>query len=202
MSSQWKLQGDYLESCTCKDACPCLFLGPPTEGSCDALVGWHIDKGQFENTPLNDLNVVVALRSPGHMAEGSWKVVLYVDERADEAQRQALGGIFGGQFGGHPALLTSFIGEVLGVEYLPIRYESGQGLRGFSVGQVAAARISAMEGQEGSEVQILNHPMAVAPGQPLTVAKSDTLKHEAYGLSFEFRDRMAFYSPFNYSSVV
>lgn len=201
MSTQWDLQGEYLESCTCKEACPCLFVGPPTEGDCSALVGWHIVKGQFDKMPLDGLNVVVALHSPGHMAEGNWKVVLYVDERADESQREALGGIFGGQHGGHPAMLASFIGEVLGVEYLPIRYDTAMGSRGFNVGKVGVAQINAMEGQEGNAVQILHHPMAVAPGFPLTVAKSATLKHDAYGLNFELSDRMAFYSPFSYSSV-
>jgi hypothetical protein len=201
MNNQWSLQGEYLESCSCKDSCPCLFMGPPTEAGCAALVGWHIDTGQFDNTSLNGLNVVVALHSPGHMAEGNWQVVLYVDERADETQREALGGIFGGKFGGHPALLASFIGEVLGMEFLPIQYDAGQGARGFSVGQVGIAKIKAIEGQGGNAVQILNHPFAVSPGQPLTVAKSDSLKHDAYGLSFEFNDRMAFYSPFNYSSA-
>ncbi|MBV1786660.1 DUF1326 domain-containing protein [Marinobacterium sp. D7] len=201
MSTEWKLEGDYMESCTCRDACPCLFMGSPTEGSCDALVGWHINKGQFGETALDNLNVVVALHSPGHMAEGNWKVVLYVDERADQSQRNALGGIFGGQQGGHPAMLASFIGEVLGMEYLPISYEGGQGARVFNVGRVAQAKLKAMEGQGGAEVQILNHPLAVAPGQKLTVAKSETLKHGAYGLDFEFSDRMAFYSPFNYTSA-
>ena len=52
--------------------------------------------------------------SPGHMKDGDWKVALYVDERADEKQNQALMGIFSGQAGGHIANLAPLISEVLG----------------------------------------------------------------------------------------
>ncbi|GGK72195.1 DUF1326 domain-containing protein [Amphritea balenae] len=200
MKNFWNMDGHYLESCSCKGACPCLLLGSPTEGSCTALVGWHISKGQFGDTTLDGLNVVVALRSPGDMADGNWKVVLYIDQAADENQRSALMGVFGGECGGHPAVLASFIGEVLGVEYLPIRYQANDGYRHFGVGVVAETSIDAMEGQNGNYVSIHNHPLAVAPGEELIVAKSRSLRHDAYGLNFELDGRMAFYSSFSYTS--
>lgn len=64
MNPQWSLKGDYLESCNCKGACPCIYLGSPTEGECTALVGWHITQGQFEAVDLGDRNVAIALHSP------------------------------------------------------------------------------------------------------------------------------------------
>ncbi len=100
MSTQWQIQDDYLESCTCKGACPCIYLEPPTEGDCSALVGWHIKKGAYGEVALDDLNIALALNAPGPMAEGNWKVVLYLDQRADEHQQEALGNIFGGKAGG------------------------------------------------------------------------------------------------------
>ncbi|MEP3165189.1 MAG: DUF1326 domain-containing protein, partial [Marinobacter sp.] len=77
MSTEWKMQGEYLESCTCRGACPCIYLEPPTEGDCTALVGWHIKNGQYGDVPLDGLNIAVALNAPGPMAEGNWKAVLY-----------------------------------------------------------------------------------------------------------------------------
>ncbi|HRQ48027.1 MAG TPA: DUF1326 domain-containing protein [Rhodocyclaceae bacterium] len=200
MNAEWKLTGEYLESCSCKGACPCLFLGLPTEESCAALVGWHIDSGSFGDIRLDGLNVAVALDSPGHMAEGNWKVVLYLDAAADDAQREALAQIFSGQVGGHPALLGSFIGEVLGVERAPITYVATGRERSLSIGGGdSEALIEAIEGQGGATVTIGNHPMAVAPGHPLAVAKSKSLRHRAHGLDFELQDRMAFFSPFDYA---
>jgi len=199
MSTEWKIKGEYLESCTCKGACPCIYLGSPTEGDCTALVGWHIDQGQYGDIPLDGLNTVVALHAPGHMAEGKWKVVLYLDQAADPRQNEALGTIFGGQAGGHPALLASFIAEVLGVEQAPIHFESSPGRRRFRIGDTAEADVQAIEGQGGAAVTIRNHPLAVAPGETITVAKSRSLRHQAHGLALDLSDRTAFFSPFSYA---
>lgn len=201
MNIEWNLQGEYLESCSCKGACPCLYLGEPTEGDCKALVGWHIAEGRYGEVDLSDRNVALALHSPGPMPEGNWKVVLYVDQRADEHQQEAISKIFGGQAGGHPAMLASFIGEVLAVESLPIAFEVTRGRRHLKLGQSAGAEITALEGQGGAEVTIHNHPLAVAPGQSLVVAKSQSLSHQSHGLSFDLSERMAFYSPFAYSGT-
>lgn len=199
MSTQWQMHGDYLESCNCKGACPCLFLGSPTEGNCTALVGWHIASGRYGDVDLGNLNVVVALDSPGPMAEGNWKVVLYLDERASDSQQEALGAIFGGQAGGHPELLGSMIGEVLGVEPMPIDFVIEQGRRHLRVGESAGAEIFAIEGQGGEEVVIRRHPLAVAPGQDLIVAKSRALRHQSHGINMDVSERTAYYSPFSYT---
>jgi hypothetical protein len=69
MPDQWKLNGGYFEACNCDAACPCVFLGPPTQGECTVLVAWHIDKGNFGATSLDGLNTVLAAHSPGHMLQ-------------------------------------------------------------------------------------------------------------------------------------
>tara|TARA_R100000306_G_scaffold62312_2_gene68533 strand:- start:103442 stop:104059 length:618 start_codon:yes stop_codon:yes gene_type:complete len=199
VQTAWSLKGDYLESCNCKGACPCPYLGAPTEGECTALVGWHVSRGHFGDLPLDDLNVVVALLSPGPMAEGNWRVVLYLDQRGNQQQLEALGAIFGGQAGGHPAVLASLIGEVLGVEHLSILFETSKGRRHLKLGEYAGAEIKAIEGQAGAEVHIINHPLAVAPGNSLVVASSQSLRHQAYGLNFDLSERTAYYSPFSYA---
>ncbi|MDK8462661.1 DUF1326 domain-containing protein [Marinobacter sp. SS13-12] len=198
-TNNWKLNGHYLESCTCKEVCPCLHLGNPTEGDCTGLVAWHIDKGVYEDTSLDGLNVVVALQTPGAMADGNWKVVLYLDEAGSEPQREALAKIFGGEAGGHPAVLTSFISEVLGVEHVPIHYETTEGEVRLSVGKTASAVVHANEGQEGKPVTLHNHPFAVAPGFPATLATSESLRHQAYGLELDTARRSAAYSEFSYT---
>jgi hypothetical protein len=47
MATQWKLKGTYFETCDCEAACPCNFLGPPTDGHCTVLAGGQIDEGLF-----------------------------------------------------------------------------------------------------------------------------------------------------------
>jgi hypothetical protein len=48
---------------------------------------------------------------------------LFIDERADERQREALQVIFGGQAGGFPTDFARVIGECRGVEFVPIEFE-------------------------------------------------------------------------------
>ena len=115
MSDQWKISGLYFENCNCRILCPCLFLGDPSEGDCTTVSAWHIEKGNYTDSTLDGLNVVMVIYSPGNMGQGDWKVALYLDETANRLQKDALTQIYTGNAGGHPAVLASFVGEVLGI---------------------------------------------------------------------------------------
>ena len=198
MAEQWKLEGHYLEACNCAVACPCVFLSAPTEGSCTLLVGWHIDKGNLGGVKLDGLNVALAAHAPGHMLETKWKAALYVDEKASEPQKNALIQIFAGQAGGHPAVLVSFVGEVLGVKSVAIDYQSQGKRRTLRIGDVGEADIEALGGQGGANVMIENHPLCIAPGFAAVVAKSTSLRYQDHGYNLVLSNRTGFYSPFSY----
>jgi len=198
MAEEWKLAGTYFEACNCEAACPCVFLGAPTEGECTALVGWHIDKGTFGNVDLGNLNVALAVHSPGHMAEVKWRAALYFDQNASEKQKDALTKIFSGQAGGHPGMLVSHIGDVLGIKSVPIEYAADGKKRSLKIGDVGETQIEAIEGQGGAEVTIENHPLAIAPGYQAVVAKSKKLTYQDHGLHWEITGKNGFYSPFSY----
>ena len=86
MSSQssWKLEGDYFEGCNCDIVCPCVFLSNPTEGNCHVTCAWHIQKGNYGNTDLSNLNVVALFNTPGNMATGpKWKAALVYRRKSD-----------------------------------------------------------------------------------------------------------------------
>lgn len=194
----WSLEGTYVETCNCAAACPCVFLSDPTEGECGALVGWHIDRGHDGDVSLDGLNVAFAVYSPGNMATTKWKAAVYVDDRANQAQRQSLTRIFGGQAGGHPAALASFVGEVLGVEAVPIAWRD-QGKRfTLAVGDVGGADLEQIEGQGGEAVLISGHPLAIAPGYAVTVARSREMSYRGHGLNWRDSGKNAFFSPFAY----
>lgn len=145
----WNLSGTYFESCNCEATCPCVVLNAPTHGECTLLVAWHIDRGTFEGTRLDGLNVALAVHSPGHMVEVPWRVALYLDDRASPTQREALIQIFAGQAGGHPARLAGHIGEVLGVTDAPIEYRAEGRRRALRIGEMADVAIQAIDGQGG-----------------------------------------------------
>jgi len=196
--SEWQLRGGYFEACNCDTACPCVFLGPPTQGECTVLVAWHIEEGNFGTTSLDGLNTVLAAHSPGHMLQAKWKVALYLDERATQAQRDALTKIFAGQAGGHLANLAPCIGEVLGVKAVTIDYRVEGRRRSMAINGLAAAEIEAVPGQNDGEVTVTGMPFCIAPGIPAVVAKSKAVSFHDHGYQWEITDKNGFYSPFAY----
>ena len=196
----WKLEGTYFESCNCEAACPCVFLSKPTEDECDVLVAWHIDKGKFEDVALDGLNVAFAVRSPGHMGQVKWEAAVYLDQRADAKQKDALTKIFAGQAGGHPARLASHVGKILGLASTPIDYQAKGKQRSLKIPNVAEVSIEAIEGQGGAEVTIGSHPLCIAPGNPAVTARSKKLSYKDHGLSWEISGKSGFYSPFQYAA--
>nr|WP_306266155.1 DUF1326 domain-containing protein [Pararhizobium sp. IMCC3301] len=196
----WSLKGTYFESCNCNVACPCLFLSPPTEGECNALVGWHIEKGDDESVDLSGLNVALAVHSPGHMATTQWNVAVYIDERATEAQNASLMKIFGGQGGGHPARLATHIGKILGVKSVPIDYSINGGNHALKIPDIADVEITQMAGQGDGPVTISGHPLCIAPGFAATAAKSDKLVYNDHGMAWDLSEKTGVFSPFAYQS--
>ncbi len=195
----WTLKGTYFESCNCEIVCPCIFLSAPTEGECTALVGWHIDEGNDGDVALNDLNIALAVHSPGNMIETPWRAAAYVDDRATEAQQGALLKIFGGQAGGHPARLGSHIGELLGAAPAPIEFKMDDGRYSLKVGGIAEMEIEQMAGQGDGPITISGHPLCIAPGFPATVAKSTKLSYRDHGMNWEISDKTGLFSPFAYA---
>jgi hypothetical protein len=201
MPTTWKVAGSYFEACNCDLACPCVFLSPPTSGDCTLLLGWHIEQGQFGEVNLDGFNTALAVSAPGHMLEVKWKVALYVDERANKGQQDALTQIFSGQAGGHLAGLAPLIGEVLGVKAAPIEYRSEGKRRSLRLGDVADAEIEGLPGQDGGDVTVNNAPFAPVPGVPLAVAKSKQMRFSDYDLKWEVSNKNGYFSRFVYQSA-
>ncbi|MBI5283507.1 MAG: DUF1326 domain-containing protein [Chloroflexi bacterium] len=133
-STSWQLTGDYFENCNCDVVCPCLFspnpqmTSAPTQGACEVGLAFHIDRGRYGDTPLDGLSSVVMVRTPGAMGAGNWSVAVYLDDRASDAQRDALGAIFTGASGGPMATVAPLISNVLGVKSAGIAFRK-DGLR-------------------------------------------------------------------------
>ena len=194
----WNVSGIYFESCNCEAACPCLLLSPPTTGECTLIVGWHIDSGEFEGQDLDGLNVALAVYVPGHMVTEQWRAAVYLDDRASEKQAEALGAIFSGAAGGHPAALAAHIGEVMGVASAPITFDADESSRAMRIGEIADIKITAMAGQGGAPITVNNHPLCIAPGNEAVVAHSDHLRYTDHGYEWELSERHGCFSPFQY----
>ena len=199
MSQEWKISGTYFEACNCDAACPCIFLSAPTEDDCTLLVAWHIDEGNFDGVALDNLNVALAVLSPGNMAAVKWTAAVYFDDSASESQKDALTQIFTGQAGGHPGRLVLHVGDVLGISSLPMIYLAEGKRRSLKIEGVAEAEIEALAtGQGGADITVENHPLCIAPGYKAVVSKSKQVTYQDHGFDWQFNDKNGFYSPFVY----
>lgn len=86
----WKLKGRELANCNCEYGCNCQFGGLPDKGFCQAVFAMAIDEGVHGDTDLSGLNIAAVFRWPGPIHEGHGECAAFVDERASEAQRNAL----------------------------------------------------------------------------------------------------------------
>ena len=101
----WGVSGSYFESCNCDPICPCRRIdGVPgarsTHGECLGVLSWVIERGHADEVPLDGLAVALATRYHDDDAGSPWSFVVYLDERADGAQREALEAIYTGALGG------------------------------------------------------------------------------------------------------
>ena len=197
MANDWKLEGQYFESCNCDLVCPCIFLRPPTQGFCNAMVGWQIEKGYMDDVDLSGLNVGLWLYAPGLMTEGGWQVTLYIDERADAKQAEALQKIWGGTVGGHPAVIAELVGEIKGVHSAKVDITYTDKQKTMKIGDYGEVKVNALEGAEGKNVLVENHPLAIAPGFAATVHQSEYITY-SHNEEFQCAETVGLASSFVY----
>lgn len=128
--TDWRVRGSYFEGCNCDAICPCRSAygqpgGPSTYGTCYGALSWKIDNGHADDVALSGLLVVLTLLYHDDVQPSTkWETVLYVDERADDAQLEAVAAIFLGRAGGTVAnLYGPAIGEVHAVRRASITVE-------------------------------------------------------------------------------
>ncbi len=199
MVNDWRLEGQYFESCNCDLVCPCIFLRPPTQGFCKAMVGWQIEKGYMDDVDLSGLNVGLWLYAPGLMTEGGWQVTLYIDERADAQQAEALQKIWGGTVGGHPAVIAGLVGEIKGVHSAKVDITYTDKQKTMKIGDYGEVKVNALEGAEGKHVSVENHPLAIAPGFAATVHQSEYINY-SHNEEFQCAETVGLASAFVYQS--
>ncbi len=99
----WSIECDYMETCNCNFGCACNFSGLPNFGRCEALVGYHIRKGHFGEVQLDNLDFIYAASWPRAIHQGDGTLCVYISERANDSQRQAIADIAYGRAGGNGA---------------------------------------------------------------------------------------------------
>ena len=210
MAENWTASGSFVDFCKCSVPCPCSWGQPPTEGDCQGIVAWQIDKGTYGDTKLDGLCIAGVSEFEGNIWEDGVKMDagLFIDEGADDAQREALQAIFGGQAGGWPqALAESAFGEVKGIEFADIDLQIADDASSWSIeikGKVSGSAevLTGPTSRPGENVQVTALPGSeVGPSNgPTTYGVATKDKVDAYGYQWDWAGRSAKHTPFEWSS--
>ena len=155
-------------------------------------------KGQAGELDLSGLNVVLAKGYDDDEPGSPWRFFLYLDERADERQREALTEIYFGRLGGTPQKQFPWAfkpSEPARRAVVPIEIDHTPGRGWFRAGGEVTVRIrEPVADQEPTTCIIPGHHQ---PGRELY---AETLAVDAAPLEFEFTGSCAYESGFAYAS--
>ena len=184
----WRIEGEYMETCNCTFMCPCIgtnLTARPTEGDCKAAIAMQIEKGEKDGVTLDGISFIVLLYSPGAMADGDIKLGLIVDDKANEAQTDAIGAIATGAAGGPMAALGPLVGEVAGIEKRPITFEVDGMNYAVKAGELIDQAITgvASASAEGEPIYLENTCHPVSPR--LALANATRSSFHAFGIDWD-----------------
>jgi hypothetical protein len=184
----WNLEGSYFETCSCDVVCPCtasLALGA-THERCRVTLVFNVKDGEVEGTDVSGLTVAAVADTPKVMSEGNWRLGVFIDGDASDAQAEKLGAVFGGALGGPMEALGPLIAENLGLERAQIDVQE-DGLRhSIRIGDAVEFEIEdivpfGVETGEPARVVGVFHPA----GSELTLAHATRSKIDAFGIKYE-----------------
>ena len=168
----YEMEGDLLEVCNCGVLCPCWIGEDPDNGTCDSVMGYHIRSGSVDGVDVSGHTIAMLVHIPGNVLAGGWKVAVLVDDKASEAQADAIVNAFSGKLGGPLADTASLIGELAGVERAPIIFDVKEGKGTLKIEGITECVMEPYRGPTG-EVTTLNESIfTTIPGAPAWVSKA------------------------------
>jgi hypothetical protein len=200
----WRIAGSYLEACNCEAICPCRTVGGrpggrSTYGVCMGALSWQIEAGSAGAVELDGLRVVLALRYDDDEPGSPWSFTLYVDERADARQREALEGIYLGRLGGTPEQQFPWVwkhSELLEVRHVGIEIDHTPGRGWFRAAGAVEVRIR--EPLDDTQPVTCVIPGHHRPGREVI---AELLRVEDRPLEFELSGKCGYEATFDYSSA-
>ncbi len=195
---RWSATGLLFENCNCQLVCPghISFKQKCTHERCVGIWAMHFDSGRFGDTPLAGLNAAVQWETPQLMMAGDWTTAMFVDERADARQREAIEAILSGAAGGPWKVLARFVARRRETLFIPIHFEdAGRKKRMWSDG-VFEISVEAIRGKDQADVAVLSNVF----NQIHTPVKVLALGHSRVerGAPIEMQGTHALYSSFSW----
>jgi hypothetical protein len=165
-------------------------------------LAYHIETGTIEGVDVSGLSYAVLLHLPGNVLQGNWRIVLYIDEQASEAQHEALLKALTGQLGGPLADIAQLVGEVAGVERAAIAFDFAQGVGHLRVGSGIEARMESLQGATGQPMTMHDTVFTTIPGSPMYVGRAPMFRAHAsdYGFSIDLQGHSSVQGEFRFAA--
>ncbi len=174
----------------------------PTDGTCQGLNCWQIREGAYNGTRLDRLGIALINRWPNPIHRGNGRGVVFIDERADDAQRAALSEIGSGKAGpGGPfEIFATTMSEPASVRFGRFRFER-QGRRGLvELDDVARVQLgpllSDMDRSEADAHLVLPFGFIFRDAR---IVNTDQCEVTLPGLEFHHANSNAFFSEVEYN---
>jgi hypothetical protein len=168
----YRVEGDLLEVCDCGVLCPCWVGEDADNGTCEAIVAYHVSKGEIEGTDVSGLSLALMVHIPGNILKGNWRAAVFMDERASKAQEEALLKVWTGQLGGPVADFAKLIGEVVAVKRASISFDIKEGAGTLKVDGYADAALAPFKGPGELVTTLQNSVFSTIPGSPAYLSKA------------------------------
>ena len=121
----YRMKGEYIKNCNCAATCSCDTTGFPSPNKgCEGAVGMRIQEGNLDGVKLDGLKWLAVVHWPGALHEGNGTVDVYIDQKANPSQRDALVRILTGREGG--ALFEIFaqiVTTIHGPHFVDIQFD-------------------------------------------------------------------------------
>jgi hypothetical protein len=182
---KWTMRGEYMESCNCDYLCPCIYTNPQGD-NCFAAMVFRIDEGACGGIKLDGLKFALVIRSGKVMADGNWVFAGVVDEKADEAQRQALAAIVGGEAGGPPGFIReNLVSDFRGVQFKAIEFTMSGLARSAAIPDILAFEIHGVAPRNRSGEPMYLDNTAHPANRRLALAGSKETHIHGFGLELD-----------------
>jgi len=196
----WKVSGQLEEACSCDSACPCWFDSKPTRMQCSGGFALFFQKGKYGGVPLDGLAVAFMGQSPMNKAMmesiGDWDFVnIYIDEKANPAQRKALEAI------ARSTMPPAAPPERTKVQYVPITRRIEGSEHTTMIGSVGSFSGHLTPGGMGGTSKIVNPPGADPMHREYQQGRTTRQTYTDAGQKWDWSNSNYMYGTFETDSV-
>jgi hypothetical protein len=183
----YSLAGTLLEVCSCGVLCPCWVGEDPDGGECFSFLSHSFNTGQIDGIDVSGLSMVSVVHIPGNvLTPKSWKMALFVSDRATPDQKDAIVRAYTGQLGGPLADLAGLVGEVVSIDSAKIEHNVVDGKGTLRIPGILEAEMAPYRSGDGTITTLRDSIFSTVPGSPAWVGKASHQKVDLPQLGFQW----------------